>query len=88
MDAEFFQTGEEGSGGAASGTDPSYILCVWETASPNTGSSNDGGTVQVSVVACRPSTGDVVYDSFLDNHMRQRLETLFLQLQVCCDSCY
>lgn len=57
----------------------SYILCLWETPPP--AGLNDDDAVSVSLLAVDASTGDVIYDNFVDDVLRAKLEARLAALE-------
>ncbi|PBP19162.1 putative DNA mismatch repair protein msh3 [Diplocarpon rosae] len=57
-----------------------YLLCVTES------TAKGGGTdekVDVGILAVQPATGDIIYDTFEDEFMRNELETRLLHIAPC-----
>ncbi|GAB0492293.1 hypothetical protein MMPV_003555 [Pyropia vietnamensis] len=57
----------------------SYILCLWETPPP--AGQNEDDAVSVSLLAVDASTGDVIYDDFVDDVLRAKLEARLAALE-------
>ncbi|KAF9901347.1 Mismatch repair protein msh3 [Lobosporangium transversale] len=60
------------------GTVSQYLMCLYEE--PQGGNGADE-KVRIAMLAVQPSTGDIIYDEFLDGHFRNELETRLLHIQ-------
>ncbi|ELU13785.1 hypothetical protein CAPTEDRAFT_157997 [Capitella teleta] len=70
------------SSGDASHSVNTFLMCIHETDAPNQ-------KRRIAVVAVQPSTGDVVYDEFIDDSGRHQLDLRISHLRpveiLCCD---
>ena len=68
---------EPGDGSDATGLSSDYVLCMTETNAKGWGNDDQ---VHIGIVAVQPKTGDVIYDNFEDDFMRNELETRLLHI--------
>jgi DNA mismatch repair protein MSH3 len=55
-------------------TQSNYLVCIHEA-------GRQHGKIEISIVAMQLSTGDIVYDQFVDESSRSELQTRLLALQ-------
>jgi DNA mismatch repair protein MSH3 len=58
-----------------------YLMGITESPVPSAAGSSDPSRVAISIVAVKTSTGDIIYDHFEDNFMRNELDSRLRHIQ-------